>query len=202
MAKKRTRADAGRENGKLGGRPPGTRNPETLEKEQILKAHRMRIMQIIEPLFIAQANIAMGVMYLFRVVDGDAVQVTDVEEIRKYLSGEFRRGTQDEIEDGDEEPEKPRYYYLTTERPDNKAIEAMHDRLWGKPAQPIEVHTEPFTVDDVRTLLASLPQPRQQYFYDIITDIIAEADELSRRSAALSGNTALPSGSDTSTVRK
>lgn len=83
----------------------------------------------------AQMNLALGVqlLYVIRTVMEGKKQVrqrpelvTDQPTIEAYLAGE--------LENDDEE-----YYFITTERPDNRALDSLFDRALGKAKQPIEL---------------------------------------------------------------
>ena len=79
----------------------------------------------------AQMNIAEGCTFLFvkrKDRKGNffqAEQITDPEIIRQYVDGELASG-----ED---------YYYISTQRPENNAINSLFDRAFGKPIQKTEL---------------------------------------------------------------
>lgn len=113
------------------GRKKGQKNPETIEREAIGKEIKLRIAQQAQRLVDAQLGVALGNSFLFCVSyegtgkDRKKVveQVTDIETIRAYLNDELNQ-------QGDEE-----YYYVTTEKPDSKAIDSLLDRAFGRPIQ-------------------------------------------------------------------
>lgn len=80
-------------------------------------------------------TVAKGVTYLFRIHTdskgnkGKPELVDSEWEISAYLNGEFDHAQDD-------------YFFITTERPDNKAIDSMLDRAFGKAPQKLE-HTGP-----------------------------------------------------------
>jgi uncharacterized protein YggU (UPF0235/DUF167 family) len=119
-------------NGQKGGRPKGKKNQTTLEKEAILEAIKQRIFQKADQLIGAQFSIAEGCSYLFEIIHykegkekkSKHVLVKDPEEIKRYL-------------DGDAEPDK--YYFITTDRPDDKALANLLDRAFGKPKESVEL---------------------------------------------------------------
>lgn len=106
------------------GRPEGSLNKKTLEKKEAEKQFIDRVIQNVDKLFNAQMSIAEGCSYLYRVDQigegskkrEEHVLVTDPDEIKRYLDGET---------DGE-------YYYITTKTPDNKAIDSLMDRAFGK----------------------------------------------------------------------
>lgn len=137
---------ASRENGKKGGRPKGKKSAKTLEREAVLAAFRQKILSAADVLFTAQLHIATGQTYLYKIekelqigpkggkkyIRSKPKLVTDKREIEQYLMGL--------IEEGDPENEddpNATYYYLTTKDPDNKAIDSLLDRAFGKATQPI-----------------------------------------------------------------
>jgi hypothetical protein len=117
------------ENGKKGGRPKGSLNQATIEKKEAEKQFIDRVVKSVDRLFNAQISIAEGCSYLYRIEQigegnkkrEEHVLVTDPDEIKKYLDGE----TEDS------------YYYITTKTPDNKAIDSLMDRAFGKARQTI-----------------------------------------------------------------
>lgn len=118
------------ENGKKGGRPAGSLNKATIEKKEAEKQFIARVVKSVDKLFNAQMSIAQGCNYLYRIEEtGEGknkakkhVLVTSPEEIKAYLDGE--------VDEND-------YYYITTHTPDNKAIDSLMDRAFGKARQTI-----------------------------------------------------------------
>lgn len=122
------------------GRPKGSKNQKTVEEETAREYFRKRVINSVSKLIDSQMNLARGVQYLFKIEviwktgkDGKKfaekqkpVIVKDKEEIASYLNGEF-----DDKDDND-------YYFLTTEKPDNKALDSLLDRVFGKAKQSIE----------------------------------------------------------------
>jgi hypothetical protein len=86
-----------------------------------------------DQLFNAQMSLATGAALLFRVdkdekgKDLPAVQVTDSEEIKAYIDGEVDQ-------DG--------YYFITTKLPDNKAIDSLLDRTFGKAESKLDLTSQ------------------------------------------------------------
>ena len=125
--------NASRQNGKKGGRPKGSKEAATLEREAVLREYRVRVCGQAQRLLDAELAVAQGCSYLYRkpksAPKGEprkAERVTDPEIIRKFLDGEL---------DTDETD----WYFITTERPDTLTIRGMLDRLWDKPGQRHEV---------------------------------------------------------------
>lgn len=123
------------------GRKPGSKTKATLEKQKVLEAFNQRVMAKADALFNAQLMLAVGSMKVFRIdeVEGEGgktkrehVHVTDPDEIKSLLDEhDGMSGTVDGA-----------YYYFTDVSPDNKSIEAMMNRAFGKPKEQVE-HSNP-----------------------------------------------------------
>lgn len=136
----------------LGGRRPGagrkkgSKSKATLEKEAVLKAYRERVMRSADLLFDAQMTLARGQTYLYKIekelqvgpkggkryVSSKPKLVESQSEIEQYLEGLITEGDPD-----DENDPNATYYFLTTRDPDNRAIDSMLDRTFGRSTQPI-----------------------------------------------------------------
>ena len=142
------RSKTSKVNGKKGGRKKGKKNPETLEREAVLKEFRLRAMKSADVLFNAQLHIATGQTFLYKIEKTKLIGtkggvsykperpklVTDTWEIEHYLNGALIDGDIDNKSDP-----SATYYYLTSKEPDNKAIEALLDRSLGKTQQNVDV---------------------------------------------------------------
>jgi hypothetical protein len=124
------------------GRPKGKKSQTTLEKEAVLAAWRLRVLQKAEQLFHAQYSKAVGSVMVFRVdeteddngkVKREHVHVTDPDEIKEFL---------DECE-GMNGYSGDKYYFITEVLPDNKAIDSMMDRTFGKAQQTLDIGNKP-----------------------------------------------------------
>lgn len=126
------------------GRKKGGMNKKTLEKKQVEAAMERRIMGVVDNLLDAQLSLARGTSHLFKKQEYgrgkdkrvEFVQVDNPEEIRDYLNGCF-----------DDDPDA--YYFITTKRPDNKAIDSMMDRVFGRAKQKIvggDADDQPLTI--------------------------------------------------------
>lgn len=152
------------------GRPKGSKNPETIEKERVLRALREKVMKSADVLYRAQMTLALGQTYLYKVSarDKKAILITDAETIEHFLQ---TKGEEDSLF------EEGAYYFLTTKEPDNKAIDSLLDRTFGKATQPISNDPEnPFTPDDIRTLLGTLNSQEQEEFYSILDKYVTLAE--------------------------
>ena len=120
------------------GAPKGTIQRRSLEKSAVARALRERTMAHADNLFNAQLTKAVGSVMVFR-VDEEGIgngktkrvhtHITDPDEIKKVL---------DKNEGGAGIIGKD-YYFVTNIAPDNRAIDSMLDRTFGKAMQPIEV---------------------------------------------------------------
>lgn len=114
------------------GRKKGKLEPQTIERHKVLEAFRIRVAKNADRLFDAQMSIAMGVSYLYRIKKDEKGNskkpelITDPMVISAYLDGDYE-DCQDE------------YYYISTERPNNQAIDSMLDRTFGKPDSKVDV---------------------------------------------------------------
>lgn len=117
------------------GRAKGTKNKNTKEDDIVKEEFRSRVLKSIDSLINSQMNLAHGCQILFKIhsyedKSGKRIKekpeiVTSQEEIESYLAGDY----------DDEEDD---YYFITTKQPDNKAIDSLIDRIWGKATQAIE----------------------------------------------------------------
>lgn len=115
------------------GRPKGKQDKATLEKQKVQKELHRRIMKSTDRLFNAQISLAEGCNFLMR-IDKDskgnnkpAVVVESEAEIKDYL---------------DENYDSDSYYYITTQKPDNKAIDSMIDRVYGKATNNVDIKSD------------------------------------------------------------
>lgn len=117
------------------GRPKGSKDPQTIEKETARRLFENRILQNIQELLSAQFNIAKGASYVYRIEQNpktgskEHVLVTDPYEIKKFLD-ELQGDNGPLEEDGD-------FYYITTKNPENRALDSLIDRVFGKAPQTI-----------------------------------------------------------------
>jgi hypothetical protein len=165
-------AKKARENGRKGGRPPGSKAPETIQRDAAIKEFRQRVANNADRLFDYQMSLAKGAQYLFRIdkewiktgtkKDGTEngywrnkkpVQVEDPEEMRQYL--------EDEITNGDAEDEfdpSASYYFLVARDPQNQAIDSMLDRTFGRSKSELDVNIKVPKPIYGGGALASLPE--------------------------------------------
>jgi len=150
-----------------GGRPKGSLNKTTKERKEAEQYFRDRVIRSKEALVNSQLSLAQGVqmLYVIKTVEENGKRlkqkpeiVTDQETITAYLAGEF----EDSLDE---------YYFITTERPDNKALDSLFDRALGKAKTVVELDANvnstnlsgddfnPAELDAVKqALLAALPE--------------------------------------------
>jgi hypothetical protein len=128
MARGGKRPNAGRKRGSLG--------KATIERKIALEELKARVLKSMHNLLNSQMNLALGVQMLF-VIKTDKKGnrskpqlITDQGTIEKYLAGDLDYRKNEE------------YYFITTERPDNKALDSLFDRTFGKATQPIDLDPE------------------------------------------------------------
>ncbi len=120
------------------GAPKGTIQRRSLEKSAVVRALRERTMAHADNLFNAQLTKAVGSVMVFRVDEEEIgngktkrvhIHITNPDEIKRVL--DENEGGAGKV--GDD------YYFVTNIPPDNKAIDSMLDRTFGKATQPVEV---------------------------------------------------------------
>lgn len=122
------------------GMPKGTKIKRTLEKDEILRAYKERILGKTDYLFTAQFANAVGNMYVYQVVEKkrgtvmtkEHILVSDPVQIKKIL----------DAHDGESGKVNDNYYIVTVAKPDNQALADMLDRAFGKATQAIETRDE------------------------------------------------------------
>jgi len=118
-----------------GGRKKGSKDKRTIDKETAEAEMKMRILKSLRSLVNSQMSLAKGVQYLYRIdkkfnektgnyTDSKAVLVSNSEEIEAYLTRDYNQ--------------KDKYYFITSEKPDNSALNSLLDRVFGKATQAIE----------------------------------------------------------------
>ena len=125
------------------GRPEGSKNEATLERDRVFAEVRQRILKKADQILNAQLSLAEGQQFLYRIdteiKDGKKfrskpVLVANPEEIANFLDGEYG--------DGESMNTETEYYYITTKEPNNMAIDSMFDRTFDKAKQSVEVNGE------------------------------------------------------------
>jgi len=117
------------------GRPRGSENEETRKKRVVEEEFKQRVLRSANKLISSQMNLAQGVqmLYVIEKTEKGANKkprlITDQETIEKYLAGELDDNTNE-------------YYFITTERPDNRALDSLFDRVFGKSVNNIDVTSD------------------------------------------------------------
>lgn len=112
------------------GRKKGSENEKTKQKKEVEAEMKERILKSVDSLLNSQMNLAHGVQMLYCIttnkkgIRSKPQLITDQPSIEAYLAGE--------LEDDENE-----YYFITTERPDNRALDSLLDRTFGKSRQNI-----------------------------------------------------------------
>jgi len=112
------------------GRPKGSKNANTIERDAALAQYKERVAKLTDSLMDKQLALAKGCSYLYRIDKDEKGKrqkpelVTDEKEIRAYLEGGYDSET---------------YYFITAEKPDLRAIQDMLDRTYGRAAQSMDV---------------------------------------------------------------
>ena len=126
------------------GRKKGGMNKETLEKHKVEKELRQRIMKNAQRILDKQLHLAEGCSFLFCTTTTkkgvkNTELITSEEVIREYLDGE--------LDEGDNE-----YYYITSQKPDGRALENLLDRVFGKPGQSVDLTSggEPLNISIIK----------------------------------------------------
>jgi hypothetical protein len=151
------RSETSRLNALKGGRPPGRKDNKTLEKDAVKAAINKRVFEMSGVLINAQATLAKGQTFLYRIdkikhvgpkggisyQNQKPVLVTSQQEIEDYLNDLVENGDMD----NDKDPSAS-YYYLTAKEPSNMAIDSLFNRTFGKPVQPLGGEDgEPIKID-------------------------------------------------------
>lgn len=185
--------ETSRENGKKGGRPFGSKNKTTLEKQAALERFQERVRSVVDPLFDYQLTLARGQTFLYRIDKEEIgkgkyrklkpVLVTNQQEIENYLEGLVEEG---DMED-DTDPAAA-YYFLTTKEPSNFAIDSLLDRTFGKAAYAEPIETK-LTIEDgdIRAMIAKLPPKERKQYHALLAKLVASV----RRGAGESGKGAV-----------
>lgn len=122
------------------GKPRGKLSPKTLEKNAVQEAIRQRILKQADALFHAQLANAVGSIQVFRVDEEERegkvrrihTLVTDPAEIKAVL----------DEHDGGAGLVNESYYFVNQIAPDNRAIDSLLDRTFGKATQSIDLNGE------------------------------------------------------------
>ena len=151
VTKPLTRAEKNRINGKLGGRPKGTKTAKTLEKDRVMEAFRQRAMKMSGILLMSQAQEAIGT---YQIIRKDKIYnrkgktasikwtvVSDSDEIETVVNEFGEMDGKGEI-DG-------KYYMVVQDKPNYRASDAILNRALGKPVETLDLgnkDNQPFII--------------------------------------------------------
>jgi len=119
-------AEASRRNGRKGGRPKGSKDPHTLERELARKALQDRIVSEIGPLSDVYLARAKGVFVMIEITDAGPQRVHDPARITQLLSDRSKHNGKE-------------FFFIEGTSPDAKILLDVIARLDGKPAERLEL---------------------------------------------------------------
>lgn len=117
------------------GRPKGSENEDTKKRRIAEREYKERVVAHIHDLFNSQLALSKGLSYMFRI---DETEDSKGKKIREHVLVESPDEMKDVLDDLDGSTSGvsgDNYYYITTKAPDNKAIDSMLDRVFGRPKQ-------------------------------------------------------------------
>lgn len=120
------------------GRPKGSMNEDSKVRMEAKKRFLERVAKVSDRLFNAQFDLAIGEKYLMvKRTEGEGKNrktyteiVDDPDTIVAYLNGDLNNHGEDE------------YYFMTTKPADNRALDSLLNRAFGKPDEKLEI-TDP-----------------------------------------------------------
>ena len=116
------RAETARINGRKGGRPKGSKERQTLEREELLRLFRARVAQNFQPVLDALFQAALGVSHLMaKDRHGQWTEVTDPAVMAQVLNREER------------------FYRIYAHNPDLRALKDILDRTFGSPTRAVDL---------------------------------------------------------------
>ena len=122
------------------GRKEGSISKKTKEQKIVEEEFRQRVLKSMSELINSQMSLAKGCHYLFKIEtkkwkdkkgnwkeEKKKPKIVESQNIiESYLAGEL------DNEDND-------YYFISTDKPDNRALDSLIDRVFGKAPQAIDV---------------------------------------------------------------
>lgn len=128
----------------VGGRPPGSMNKATKDVKIAKKRFIERVTMHTDELFNAQLALAKGmnVLMVTRTSGKGAKRkrwtemVDNPHTIQKYLDNQLADEDGEEYDDMNDENH---FYFMTTRPPDNKALDSLLNRAFGKAPEKIEI---------------------------------------------------------------
>lgn len=113
------------------GRKKGSLASHTLDAQSKKQRIVQRVNDATDVLIDAQLSIARGASFLYKIhtnskgIKEKPELITDTYTIEAYLNGDLENNDEDD------------WYYITTDKPNNQAIDSLFDRVHGKSAQSI-----------------------------------------------------------------
>lgn len=151
------------------GRKAGSKNKATQEQLEVKREFIKRVRHNADKLFNAQFSIATGTQMLFMIhTDSKGNRrkpemVTDAETISKFL--DENEGVDGTLGDNDND-----YYFMTTSRPDNQAIESLLNRALGKATEKVDITTDGESLNDVKKISDDELDERIRNYLEARTD--------------------------------
>lgn len=146
------------------GRPRGSKNKMTKDIKAREKTIKERIVKNLDELVNSQLSLAKGLFFMYEIrmrnVGGrrrpEHIQVTDPKKIKAFLDGEL----------------EGEYYYISAKAPDNRAIDSLLDRAFGKATTETNVNHD-FTINVLdygkKELIA---EPVEAKEVEVVTELI------------------------------
>ncbi len=123
------------------GKPKGSKSTRTIERDEALRQFRQTVQNATQHLIQRQMGLAVGSQYLYKIKKGEQepIRVTADWELEAFLRGDF------------EDPKESNYtyYFLTTKDPDNRALDSLFNRTYGKATDNLDVTSggQPINID-------------------------------------------------------
>jgi hypothetical protein len=111
------------------GRPKGAKNLRTMEREITLGEVQDKIAQKAFKLTETMMTVALGKVYVYKIVSGKHTLVIDEKELERAYDNLSTAGMSS---DG-------QYRFITVKEPNTKAIHALLDRAFGKSKQTADL---------------------------------------------------------------
>lgn len=129
---------ASRINGKKGGRPKGILNKKTIEEKIAYEELRQKVLRSLNNILNSQLLIAQGETYIYKIVEDKDSKGKVIAKYHQLVDDPYEIASAlNALENGIQNGSNGTFYYATTKRPDNKAIDSLVDRVFGKARQNI-----------------------------------------------------------------
>ena len=143
-------AHISRANGRKGGRPVGSLSEATKENLKAQDALRIKILKSTDKLYQSQMALASGCSFLYCVttskkgIKSKPELITSQAVIEKFLQGTLN------------EKDSQEFHFITTEKPDTRAIDSMMDRVFGKAPQSLDVTSDGEKLGPLETVFSAV----------------------------------------------